>query len=231
MPFLFVDYDQGAGGEYLSYILSQSPQCQPIDHFKTCTGRYKVSDTFAQEFLKPAPNPTIKESHPILYEIVPTHQHTALGASILNNVKSLRISNPTNDTMWAYLKQQQLNKVLLAREPTMAMFVGLVKILNQSATNPNFISEINHKMDNLSLMLVSEGIDPSEENRAAAIKDLAVIRSEPDYRYDLIVPYEQLLTDPTGVKSAVFQTFGIEVNINLLEAYKVDFDHAQNTPS
>jgi hypothetical protein len=230
MPFLFVDYDQGAGGEYLSYILSQSPQCQSIDYFKTSTGRYKVSDIFAQEFLKPHPCPTLKKAHNTLYEIVPTHRQTYLGARLLKNVNSLRISNPTNE-LWDYVKQQQLNKVLLTKEPTFPMFVGLVKILNQTASNTNFLNEINHTMDNLSLILISEGIDPSKENRDQAIKELYTQEEEPDFNYNLVIPYEKLINDPQWVKDAIQTVFKIDVNIDLLQVYKTDFENAQYTPS
>ena len=228
MPFLFVDYDQGAGGEYLSYVLSQSPQCQPIDYFKTSTTRYKVIDIFAQEFLKPQPCPITKTAHEKLYEIVPTHRHTQLGVNLLKDVYSLRISNPTNG-LWDYLKQQQLNKVLLAREPTMPMFVGLVKILNQTATNKNFLNEINYKMDNLSLILISEGIPPTDENRNIAITESYIQEDEPNFDYDLIIPYEKLINNPTWVKDAIQKAFKIDVNIELLQVYKKDFENAQYT--
>jgi len=230
MPFLFVDYDQGAGGEYLSYILSQSPQCQSINYFKTSTSRYKISDIFGQEFLKTNPCPTLKEAHNTLYEIVPTHRQTYLGARLLKNVNSLRISNPTNE-LWDFIKQQQLYKVLLTREPTMPMFVGLVKILNQNASNTNFLNEIDHKMDNLSLFLISKGINPSKENRDQNIKELYKQEEEPDFNYNLVIPYEKLINDPQWVKDAIQTVFKIDVNIDLLQVYKTDFENAQYTPS
>ena len=58
MPFLFVDYDSGAGGEFFCEQLSQSKQCIKLTSKKYESGRTKVFDRFDQEFLKPnAPEP------------------------------------------------------------------------------------------------------------------------------------------------------------------------------
>ena len=39
MPFLFVDYDQGAGGEYFCANLSRSPQCTEMKNVLFGNGR------------------------------------------------------------------------------------------------------------------------------------------------------------------------------------------------
>lgn len=225
MPFLFVDYDQGAGGEYLSYILSQAPQSIPINGFKTSTGRYKVDDCFEQEFLKPIPNPQLRSAHNALYEIVPTHRHVELARSMLDNVKSLRIQNPRDEQLWKYLKNQQLTKVLLAKEPIGGMFVGQVRILARTAKNPNFLKMINHQMDNLSLILVAENIEPTDKNRQKAIEQLYIREAEPKTEYDLTIAYEQLIQDPEQVRTAMLNTFGIDVDINQLSAYKINYEN------
>ena len=55
MPWLFVDYDQGAGGEAFCLKLSQSPQCKTLRGEKFPNGRTKVYDEFDQEWLKIVP--------------------------------------------------------------------------------------------------------------------------------------------------------------------------------
>jgi hypothetical protein len=67
MPFLFVDYDQGAGGEFFCAQLSLSSQCVPLQVERFDTGRSKVHDQFGQEFLKAAPNPRYQEPDPDLF--------------------------------------------------------------------------------------------------------------------------------------------------------------------
>ena len=63
MPFLFVDYDQGAGGEFFCESLSQSKQCVKLTSEKYKSERTKVFDQFDQEFLKPnAPQPKFLQS-------------------------------------------------------------------------------------------------------------------------------------------------------------------------
>ena len=227
MPFLFVDYDQGAGGEYLSYILSKAPQCNPVDGFKTNTGRYKINDIFEQEFLKPAPNPIIAQSHPTLYDVVPCHRHGILAESLLTNIKTIRIQNPTDKKLCDYFLQQRLSKVLLACEPTYEMFVGQVRILEQTATNPNFLSMINHKMDVLTLRLIANNIEPTEQNKEDYINSMATKSDEPSYSYDLVIPYEKLITDPQWVKDNISTTFNIEVDLDLLSTYKHNYENAQ----
>jgi hypothetical protein len=234
MPFLFVDYDQGAGGEYLSYVLSRAPQCCPGEHISTSTGRHKFQDLFKQEFLRMSPNPEIVQSHETLYDIVPCHRNTPTAKNLLGNIRSLRITFPTTDFQ-KYFRQQQINKVLLAREPNYAMFAGYVRMLQETATNPNFLKEISHQMDNLSLLLISKQIEPTEENRQRILSAITTYSiddtTEPAYDYDLVIPYEKLHTDPNWVKDAVFNTFGIVADIELLQLYKTNFDHAENSSS
>lgn len=220
MPFLFVDYDQGAGGEYLSYIISQSPQCVPLNGFKTATGRYKINDIFNQEFLKPNPVPKLVDSDDKLYNVVPSHQNTQLAATILNDVRSLRISNPTSNELWNYMKKLQLEKVLLATEPTPGMFAGFVKILQESATNPDFLSAIKYGMDNMTLTLIANNIEPTEENKNQFINELYKKLPEPEYAYDLLIPYEKLVLDPVWVQESIERVFKITVDLSLLSTYK-----------
>ena len=80
MPFLFVDYEQGAGGEFFCANLSQSPQCIPLEVDNLPNQRYKVYDIFDQEFLKIAPHVVVKAPPKNLYAVVPTHRYTALNA-------------------------------------------------------------------------------------------------------------------------------------------------------
>ena len=54
---------------------------------------------------------------------------------------------------------------------------------------------------------------------------------EPDFNYNLVIPYEKLINDPQWVKDAIQTVFKIDVNIDLLQVYKTDFENAQYTPS
>lgn len=220
MPFLFVDYDQGAGGERFCAGLSESPACERLKYQQFNNGRTKVHDVFAQEFLKPIPDIEIKKSHPELYTIVPTHRRTDLARSLLEDVHSIRIQRPRDKELHLHMVEQQIKKVLLAREPTPEYFFGLLKILSKSASDKNFIRKVKYDMLTVEIILLSQNIDPTAD---AIEKYLHKVRNdieiEPDQHYDLVIPYEQLVNDPEQVKKALYLNFGITVLEDCLASY------------
>jgi len=227
MPFLFIDYDQGGGGEYFCSCLSQSPQSEVLEFDTFNSGRTKVRDVFNQEFLKPIPNPDLKISaDKRSYTIVPTHRHTSLAKKLFKNIKSIRIQYPVDNLYFKFLKHQQLTKVLLAVEPTDTYFVGFLKILAQQYNNTSFLSKVNRSMDNLTLTLLAQGIEPTDENRQQYITKLTVPRpvTEPNFEYDLTIPYETLFNNTKLIVDNLQKQFGINVKIDLFKKYREDFD-------
>lgn len=225
MPFLFVDYDQGAGGEYLSYVLSRAPQSVELKFFKTKTNRYKVFDCFDHEFLKTVPMPQPRTADPVRFEIVPCHRQVDLAKQLLNDVRSIRIKNPADEQLWDYIKHNQLIKTLLSKEETVEFFVGEVELLSRSSQNPNFLKEINHRMDRLDLRLVAQGLAITEENRKTYIDNLSVRLPEPDTAYDLVILYEDLVLNPCKVQQDLKEIFDLDVDPDLLQAYKTNYEN------
>jgi hypothetical protein len=226
MPFLFVDYDQGAGGEFFCSQLSLSTQCVDLDYVKYPNGRTKVFDRFDQEFLKPTPHITPIKSHDILFELVPTHRHTKLAYDQLSDVRSIRITSPKiNTPLWLYFKQQQISKVLLTREPTDQQVVGLLRILVESSSNTEFLKKIKPGMDTLSLILLSDGVEPTEENKVDYINNL-LTNSEPDleFNYDLIIEYSDLFYNTESIKTKLREIFGITVEGDWLDTFKNNYE-------
>lgn len=220
MPFLFVDYDQGAGGERFCAGLSESPKCERLEYQRFDNGRTKVHDVFAQEFLKPTPNIEIKQSHPELYTIVPTHRRTDLARSLLEDVHSIRIQRPRDKELHQRMVEQQIKKVLMTREPTSEYFFGLLKILSKSASDKNFVKKVKYDMLTVEIILLSQNIDPTPD---AVEKYLNNIRNtseaEPNQHYDLVIPYEHLVRDTAQVQSALNNTFGITISEDCLASY------------
>jgi hypothetical protein len=221
MPFLFVDYDPGAGGEKFCAELSRSDQCEKLTYETYCNGRTKIHDVYSQEFLKPNPEIIdIKQSHPTLYTIVPTHQQTDLAKSLLKDVYSIRIQMPTDPVLHSRVVEHRINKVLLTREPTQEYFFGLLKILTRSTNNRDFVKKVKYKMTTIEIILLSQGQEPTP---AAIEQYLNKLRSakhtEPDQPYDLIIPYEQLVSEPDQVYAKLNSTFGITVVGNWLSTY------------
>ena len=230
MPFLFVDYDQGSGGEYFCSCLGQSPQSEILEFKKFDSGRTKVRDVFGQEFLKPTPSPDTKIlSDTAKYTIVPTHQHTNLAKELFGDIRSIRIKHPGNNVYFKFLKHQQITKTLLATEPTGAYFLGFLKILSQEYNNTNFLSKVHRSMDNLSLILIAQGLDPTEENRQNYITKLKIFdpEPEPNFEYDLTIEYEALFCNPESIVDQLTQCFGLEVDLALLKKYQTDFEQYQ----
>ena len=221
MPFLFVDYDQGAGGERFCAGISQSTQCILLESKVYENGRTKVLDVFNQEFLKPVP---VINAIPAVdcerYTIVPAHRTTQLGKQLLPNVHSIRIQLPQETELWDQIKDQQIKKVLLTQEPTPEYFFGLVKILSTKATDPDFVRKIRYGMLNVEIILLSMGIKPTAENIEQHLQqERNEKRKEPDFEYDLAIPYEDLVYRPDQVRKQILEKFNIEVVGDWLESY------------
>lgn len=226
MPFLFVDYDQGAGGEFFCAQLSRSEQCITLDYVTYPNNRTKVFDRFQQEFLKINPAVDLIKADTELYEIVPTHRRTAFAKNILSDLRSIRISQPDiDDPLWYYYKQQQLLKVLLTKEPTSQQIVGLLRILVNSTSSKEFLKKIKPGMDTLSLILLADGIDPSAENKDNYISSLLANRTpEPEFSYDLIIPYRDLFFNKQKIEQNLQEIFSITVKDSWLDTYKKNYE-------
>jgi hypothetical protein len=211
MPFLFVDYDQGAGGENFCTRLSTAPQCETLTATVYHNKRTKVRDLFNQEFLKINPQIEVKQCHPTLYTVVPTHRHTDLAYVKLKHVHSIRIAMPKDPVLLAQLKENQIQKVYLTREPP-EYFVGLVRILKETAVDPDFVKKIKYdKMQTVEICLLAQGKEPTQQNIDEFLNELREgFNPEPDLPYDLILPYEILQHDPDQAKLLIKNKFGIE---------------------
>lgn len=231
MPFLFVDYDHATGGEYFCTCLSQTPQAEPLKFDKFESGRTKVQDVFDQEFLKITPDINKIKVPPDTekFTIVPSHRHTALANQLLKNIKSIRIQRPIEEQYYKFLRYQQINKVLLATEPTDGYFIGLLKSLSEQYNNKSFLSKVNRSMDNLSLTLLAQNIEPTEDNRQQYLNKLQIFKTmtEPNFDYDLTIPYDRLFNDPESIAADLQKHFALEVDINLLKKYQNDFKQYQ----
>jgi len=225
MPFLFVDYDQGAGGESFCQGLSQSAECVTLTGFTNSKSRTKINDVFGQEFLKIIPQPAVITAHTSLYDIVPSHRNTNLAQSILENVYSIRIASPTNNQLWQYLKHQQIEKVLKSQLPSGQHFVGELEMLARATSDKSWIKQVKSSMDNLTLSLLSKGIEPTEENKNKYIQEIISQRDpEPNYKFDLVIPYEDLFYNTSKIKEQIKNVFKITVLGDWLEKYNKDYN-------
>lgn len=225
MPFLFIDYDQGIGGEFFCANLSKSDQCVELLSTRYNNQRTKVHDIFGQEFLKPNPQITTKNSHDYLYDIVPSHRNTYLARQYLSGVSSIRIANPTDQRLWQFVINQRINKVFLSQEPNSEYFLGQLKILRETARDPDFIRKVNSSMDLLSLKLLAEGIEPTESARQTKLTQIKnqLPWPEPDYEYDCILGFEDLVFNPLWVKGIIYKKFNINIEDNWLDQYSKDY--------
>jgi hypothetical protein len=222
MPFLFVDYDQGAGGEKFCAGLSQSSQCEDITSICYPNGRTKVHDVFGQEFLKPTPNINPINSHHNLYTIVPTHRRTELATQLLKNVCSVRIQMPVDERLRKHVVNQRINKVLLTHEPTTEYFFGLLKNIVADVGNTDFVKKVNIKMTTMEILMISRGIEVTPANIELWLDKIRNYQQpEPDFNYDMVVPYENLVYNPNHVGAQLKSKFGIDVVGNWLSSYAI----------
>jgi len=225
MPFLFVDYDQGAGGEFFCAQLSLSPQCVPLEVERFNTGRSKVHDRFGQEFLKADPSPEYQEPNPEKFELVPMHRGQPLASNMYNPCFSIRISNPEpGSDMWNYLQHNRLKKVLLAPQPEGKYFIGELDVLIRKTNNRDFVRRVHKDMDNLTLQMLADNIEPTDENKELYLKQILVQVEEPTVNYDLVIPYEKLFYDTAWITRKIKQVFGIDITTPWLETYRRDYE-------
>lgn len=225
MPFLFVDYDQGAGGEFFCSQLSLSPQCVPLQVERFATGRSKVLDRFGQEFLKADPAPEHVPAHPDLFELVPMHRGRHLVTTMYDPVYSIRISNPdSRSDLWQYLQHNRLKKVLLAPQPSGRYFIGELDVLIRKTRNRDFVRHVNPSMDNLTLQMLADRIEPTPENRQQYLDKIMQQVEEPVADYSLIIPYEKLFYDTAWIQRMIKQVFGIDILTPWLETYRREYE-------
>lgn len=226
MPFLFVDYDQGAGGEFFCHNLSLENGCIPLHITSvTSTNRTKIKDSFEQEFLKNPPQICFKNSHPELYDIVPSHRNTFVAKEFNLNFKSIRISFPKDENFCNFLNYQRCKKVLFSKMPNKRFFIGELDHLSRQTNNKEWIKKASYEMDYLSLLMLSRGIELTEENKKHYLNSLLSYREdEPDFSYDLVIPYENLFTNIESVKKDILTTFGINIQKDWLVNFKKEYD-------
>jgi hypothetical protein len=225
MPFLFVDYDQGAGGEYFCSQLSLSPQCVPLEVERFDTGRSKVRDRFGQEFLKADPSPEYQEPNLENFELVPMHRGWDLATGMYGRIHSIRISNPAQDSeLWKYLQHNRLKKVLLAPQPEGKYFLGELDVLIRKTNNRDFVRRVHKDMNNLTLQMLADNIEPSEQNQKLYLEKIMRQVPEPRANYDLVIPYEKLFYDTAWIVQQIKQVFDIDILTPWLETYRREYE-------
>lgn len=225
MPFLLVDYDQGAGGEFFCAKLSQSPQCVPLEVSHYDTGRSKIQDRFGQEFLKPMPTPELLQADALLYELTPAHRSCHIAKQVLSDVYTIRIANPDTDSVyWHYLLEQRKKKVLLAPQPEGKYFIGELRVLIDKTGRQDWIRYVNKDMDNLTLQMLADGIEPTEQNRIEYLDQLLVQDQEPEFDYDLVIPYEMLFSNTKWITQQIKSCFGIDIIDPWLDTYRKNYE-------
>jgi hypothetical protein len=213
MPWLFVDYDPGAGGERFCAKLSSSPQCKSANFELFPNGRTKINDDFGQEWLKiKLVNPFFLESDPNLFCVVPIHRTTELAEKTLGKISSIRIQNPTEINMIKKFKNDLINKVYLTTEPNSRYFLGLIKLLLNDCVDSNALLRLKYGTPTIDVYLTARGWELNDENRKKFIDEVVnTTLPEPNYKYDLIIKYEDLINNFNGVAQKIYEKFGIEI--------------------
>lgn len=213
MPWLFVDYDQGCGGESFCAKLSSSPECETLEYEVFENGRTKVFDRFSQEWLKYKPDIKIVDSHPTLYSVVPIHGRTQEASNLLGKISSIRIANPTDPTLIKIIKDNLVKKTLQTVEPNAQYYYGVMRSLIPIAVDPKKLSKLPYGTKTIDLFLTAFGYEVNDENRQQLEKNFRDdVKPEPQYNYDLIIPYADLHNNKRFVCEQLHKIFGITLN-------------------
>jgi hypothetical protein len=135
-------------------------------------------------------------------------------------VCSIRISTPVDSSLRAKIKEHQITKVLLTQEPTPEYFFGLIKILQETAADKDFVKKVKYTMSTVEIVLLSMDIEPTETNINEYLESVRALHlPEPNFEYDLVIPYEELSYRPELVKEKIESKFKINVIGNWLHNY------------
>jgi hypothetical protein len=126
--------------------------------------------------------------------------------------------------MWNYLQHNRLKKVLLAPQPEGKYFIGELDVLIRKTNNRDFVRRVHKDMDNLTLQMLADRIEPTDENKELYLKQILVQVEEPTVNYDLVIPYEKLFYDTAWIERKIKQVFGIDITTPWLETYCRDYE-------
>jgi hypothetical protein len=79
-------------------------------------------------------------------------------------------------------------------------------------------------MDNLTLQMLANNIEPTPENRKQYLNTIMIQDPEPMFDYDLIVPYERLFTDIAWVQHQIKTVFDIDIDTPWLTNFQREYE-------
>jgi hypothetical protein len=98
-------------------------------------------------------------------------------------------------------------------------------MLAREVGSDQWIRQAHINMDNAELVMLSRGIELTEENKNTFINEVVGEElTEPEYNYDLIVPYEDLFFNTVKIEQQLLDTFGIQIADDWLSAYRRGYD-------
>ena len=237
MSLLIVDFDRGSGGEWLSKTISQSEQCHQLKSIRTNTNRTKVYDIFDQELLKLKVDwdiilsriNQVKESDK--FYVAASHRNTSCAFKRMPFAKTLRVAMPYDQKFLTYIRCLDVLKTKLSAEPNKEYLIGLLKNLVNNTNNKSFLSKVRSHHDNLTITLLSRNIEPTYENRLLEIQRLLSIprESEPEFNYDCVIRYSDLITNHDIVEEQLYNNLGIITDKKYFIPFTENFLNFQNT--
>ena len=176
LKFIFVCYPHGAGGEFLSYIISKSEQCNTLDRRKL-GDRYKVDDIFNQNLLRIDFKPERLYDHKDAstldkdkYVVVPTHYREDDIWKYFKNYKFINITYPTSKEGHNQVLRNIKNKVWDQPQPTQLEFFGMLLQLTTNNDKSWYINT-HFNMNTIDIILASRKQELTDSNRKKLMKD------------------------------------------------------------
>jgi hypothetical protein len=233
---VFLQYRHGCGGEFLSYILSKAPECNPLPR-RRIGNRWKVDDYFNQNFLRSNFDIDLtdrkeKSSQNIeKYVIIPTHYEETYLDTVFENYKYINLCYPTSLEGKREVVKNIKNKVWFQPQQTTKEFLGLLKQLTVDGDR-SWYRNVSRNMNTIDIKLASMGMEINEDNRLWVEKDwISATRVSPLSEVGLNIAYEELCFGDVGVVLSKIENF-LNVTysnsvIKELQA-KIDYDKECN---
>ena len=176
LEFIFLCYPHGAGGEFLSYIISKTDECNTLDRRKI-GNRYKVDDVFNQNLLRMDFKPERLYDHKDIstldkdkYVVVPTHYREEDIWKYFKRYKFINITYPASKEGHKQVLRNIKSKVWDQPQPTQLEFFGMLLQLTTKNDKSWYINT-HYNMNTIDIMLASRKQELTDKNRKKLMKE------------------------------------------------------------
>ena len=238
LKFIFLCYPHGAGGEFLSYIISKSDECNTLDRRKI-GDRYKVDDIFNQNLLRLDFKPERLHDHKDIstidkdrYVVVPTHYREDDIWKYFKNYKFINIIYPASKEGHKQVLHNIKRKVWDQPQPTQLEFFGMLQQLTTDNDRSWYINT-HYSMNTIDIILASRKQELSDKNRKKLMKEWdkaeysyhSVVDRNLNINYDDLDARQQYVPSQSRVLKQISKHCGIVMRDEIHQEFRAKIEN------